>query len=125
MRAAKFLLLLLLATGTIWAEEEEVTATVGEGTDKTTTDDCPTCGLDYYIAGDMVKEKWIYVDTPRCCSDCTYVSHGWKCKEKTCLLNCPWAVSSAPRASFFLSLQTVKEIICSIVNMELLAVAFS
>ncbi|KAK7791948.1 hypothetical protein R5R35_002437 [Gryllus longicercus] len=52
-------------------------------------------GLEFYIAGEQVEEKWIYVDSPRCCSDCTYVSRGWKCKEKTCLLNCPWIVSAA------------------------------
>lgn len=39
-------------------------------------------------------ENWIFVEQPRCCSDCTFVRLRFKCKEKTCLHKCPWAQSS-------------------------------
>jgi len=40
------------------------------------------------------EANWVITDQPRCCSDCTYVAAGFKCKVKSCLHNCPWARSA-------------------------------
>lgn len=41
------------------------------------------------------EKNWVIMEQPRCCSDCTYVAAGFKCKVKSCLHNCPWARSAA------------------------------
>ena len=40
------------------------------------------------------EANWVITDQPRCCSDCTFVAAGFKCKVKSCLHNCPWARSA-------------------------------
>ncbi|XP_049807451.1 uncharacterized protein LOC126249801 [Schistocerca nitens] len=51
--------------------------------------------VDTTVSVQVVEENWTIVLQPRCCSDCTFVSRGFKCKVKSCLSNCPWARSSA------------------------------
>lgn len=46
------------------------------------------------VAERPYEANWVIVDQPRCCSDCTYVAAGFKCKVKSCLQNCPWARSA-------------------------------
>ncbi|KAJ9593603.1 hypothetical protein L9F63_014842 [Diploptera punctata] len=45
------------------------------------------------------EANWVITEQPRCCSDCTFVAAGFKCKLKSCLQNCPWARSGAPVGS--------------------------
>ncbi|PSN45235.1 hypothetical protein C0J52_06989 [Blattella germanica] len=46
------------------------------------------------------EANWVITDQPRCCSDCTFVALGFKCKVKSCLHNCPWARSGGKLISY-------------------------
>ncbi|XP_069678157.1 uncharacterized protein [Periplaneta americana] len=76
-----------LANGAGDAELGSVNVTSLKVTD---TDEVQVTGEPPYEA------NWVITDQPRCCSDCTFVAAGFKCKVKSCLHNCPWARSAAP-----------------------------
>lgn len=56
---------------------------------------CVHCYVRARVSEEQSYEaNWVIMDQPRCCSDCTYVAAGFKCKVKSCLQNCPWARSA-------------------------------
>ncbi|KDR10405.1 hypothetical protein L798_15417 [Zootermopsis nevadensis] len=60
-----------------------------------TSSDSAPINVTFQKEEQSYEANWVIMDQPRCCSDCTYVAAGFKCKVKSCLQNCPWARSAA------------------------------
>jgi hypothetical protein len=72
------------------------------------------------------ETNWVITEQPRCCSDCTYVAAGFKCKVKSCLHNCPWARSAGNYLTdFCICLEFEAEILyCDLKKIRLIVLQF-